>query len=172
MAFISNSDLADSIRIECRSLAKEAMLEVFGRDAYDWQLDINTRLSQMMIPNSGVDPAPVLLVRPTGGGKSSVRDLHTHMFGGISLTISPLLSLGADQESKINTNITISQDNGCIVGIHLDEIHDHAKQASICNDASFGSYHHHSEDYFAVLVPAGSNKHKQRLENHSREINL
>jgi hypothetical protein len=37
----------------------------------------------MNIPDSGVRAGPVLLVRPTGGGKSSVRDVHAIMNSGV-----------------------------------------------------------------------------------------
>ena len=46
-------------------------------------------------------PSPVLLVRPTGGGKSATRDVSGLLAGGVVLNIVPLLSLGADQEKKI-----------------------------------------------------------------------
>jgi superfamily II DNA helicase RecQ len=62
----------------------------------------------------------VLLVRPTGGGKSSVRDVYSVMCAGVSLTITPLLSLGADQTQKIFRNTSI---NGSPVhAYHLDEL--------------------------------------------------
>ena len=44
---------------------------------------------------------PLLLVRSTGGGKSAVRDITGILCGGITLTIVPLLSLAADQTSKL-----------------------------------------------------------------------
>ena len=83
----------------------------------------------MGIPDSKIDPAPVLLVRPTGGGKSSVRDVYSIMNGGFSLTITPLLSLGADQESKIT--LKARQTTGNIISVHLDEIRSSADQNTL-----------------------------------------
>jgi hypothetical protein len=50
-------------------------------------------LGLMNIPdNGGVRSGPVLLVHPTGGGKSLVWDVHAIMNGGVSLTTTHLLS--------------------------------------------------------------------------------
>jgi superfamily II DNA helicase RecQ len=45
--------------------------------------------------------APLLLIRPTGGGKLAVRDTVGIILAGLVLTISPLLSLAADQADKV-----------------------------------------------------------------------
>ena len=74
------------------------MEKVFGNTPYPWQVEVISHLIIMSIDNSGLPAAPVLLVQPTGGGKSSIRDAHAVVNGGVSLTITPLLSLGADQE--------------------------------------------------------------------------
>ena len=49
---------------------------------------------------SSINPAPVLFVQPPGGGKLLVRDVHSVFCRGVSLTIVPILSLGADQQKK------------------------------------------------------------------------
>ena len=72
---------------------------------------------------------PVLLVRPTEGGKSSVRDVFSVMNGGFSLTITPLLSLGADQEEKIT--LKAKQTSGTVLSVHLDEIWSLADQQQL-----------------------------------------
>mgnify|MGYP002177090796 CR=1 FL=1 len=94
--------------------------EVFGTTPYPWQQEVIAHLCCMVIPNSGIPPAPVLLVRPTGGGKSAVRDVFSIMNGGFSLTITPLLSLGADQEAKIT--LKAKHTAGKVLSVHLDEI--------------------------------------------------
>jgi superfamily II DNA helicase RecQ len=96
------------------------MQEVFGTTPYQWQKEVITHLCLMRIPGSGTLPAPVLLVRPTGGGKSSVRDIYSVMYAGFSLTIVPLLSLGADQEEKLTLRAKHAE--GTIMSVHLDEI--------------------------------------------------
>eukprot|EP00978_Attheya_sp_CCMP212_P023878 scaffold74070_cov67-Attheya_sp.AAC.1 len=70
------------------------------------------------VNRGGIPPAAVLLVCPTGVGKSLVRDTYAAGLGGIHWSISPLLSLTADQESKINSMVI--QDDGAIIAVHLD----------------------------------------------------
>ena len=85
----------------CSELASLFMVDVLWNTPYQWQKDITAHTGMMHIPHSGVECGPILLVRPTGGGKSSVRDVYSLMKAGISLTISPLLSFGANQEEKL-----------------------------------------------------------------------
>ena len=96
------------------------MVQVFGNKPYPWQQDVIAHLGCMRIPDSGLHPGAVLLVRPTGGGKSAVRDVYSVLEGGFTLTITPLLLLGADQEEKIT--LKAKQTTGRIVSVHLDEI--------------------------------------------------
>ena len=105
---------------EYSKMAASSMKEVFDITPYPWQLAIITHLLSMVVPCSGISPAPVLLVRPTGGGKSSVRDVYSVMNGSISLTITPLLALGADQDEKIS--LKAKQTSGTVASVHLDEI--------------------------------------------------
>ena len=53
---------------------------------------MNESVVTMIIPNN--ESSPVLLVRPTGDGKSLVRNIAATFFGGVTLTIVPLLALG------------------------------------------------------------------------------
>jgi hypothetical protein len=53
------------------------------------------------------------------GGKSSARDVYSLMNGCVLLTISPLLSLGSDQEEKLK--LKASQALGAVCPIHVDE---------------------------------------------------
>ena len=85
----------------------------------------------MQIPPSGIAPAPVLLVRPTGGGKSAVRDVYSVLSGGFSLTITALLSLGADQEEKLS--LRAKHTAGTVVAVHLDEVRSLADQQTLVN---------------------------------------
>jgi superfamily II DNA helicase RecQ len=113
-------------------LAVSLMQKVFGITPYPWQVEVISHLLMMSIEDSGVPAAPVLLVRPTGGGKSSVRDVHGVICGGVSLTITPLLSLGADQEEKMNARA--KQTEGPVVPIHLDEVRSFADQTRIVKE--------------------------------------
>jgi hypothetical protein len=105
------------------------MEEVFGTTPYPWQLDVITHLLSMVVPGSGIPPAPLLLVRPTGGGKSSVRDVFSVMNAGISLTITPLLALGADQDEKIT--LKAKQSSGTVASVHLDELRSKSDQQDL-----------------------------------------
>ncbi len=67
-----------------------------------------------------IRPGAVLLIRPTGGGKFSVRDVYSVMCTGVSLTITPLLSLGADQTEKIRKNAL--QNGGPVHSFYLNEL--------------------------------------------------
>ena len=102
------------------------MQEVFGTTPCQWQKEVITHLCLMRMSGSGTLPAPVLLVRPTGGGKSSVRDICSVMCAGFSLTIVPLLSLGADQEEKLTLRAEHAERS--IMSVHLDEIWSAADQ--------------------------------------------
>ena len=56
----------------------------------------------MRFDNSSVRPLSLLYIERTGGGKSLVCDVFSVMFCGVSLTIVPILALGADQKSKVD----------------------------------------------------------------------
>jgi superfamily II DNA helicase RecQ len=71
--------------------------------------------------DASICPGAVLLVWPTGGGKSSVHDVYSIMCAGVSLTITPLLSLGADQTQKILCRNT-SKNGGLVHAYHLDKL--------------------------------------------------
>jgi superfamily II DNA helicase RecQ len=74
---------------------------VFGATPYFWQKEVITHLGLMNIPASGVCSGLVLLVCLTDEGKSSVQDVQAIMNGSVLLIITPLLSLGTDQEVKL-----------------------------------------------------------------------
>ena len=61
-----------------------------------------------------------LVLRPTGGGKSLVRDVCSFICDGVSLTIMPLLSLGTDQTEKISSRANCAMQP--VLAFHLDEM--------------------------------------------------
>jgi hypothetical protein len=117
--------------LRCADLASDVMQEVFGKTAYAWQQQVIAHLCSMQTPQSGIVSAPVLLVRPTGGGKSAVRDVYSILSGGFSLTITPLLSLGADQEEKLT--LRAKDTGGTVAAVHLDEVRSVADQQALIN---------------------------------------
>ena len=95
-------------------LLEQAILLSFtdwhDKTARPWQVNACGEVIKRhtMQPTSFPILRPVLLVRSTGGGKSAVRDVSGFLCGGISITIVPLLSLAADQTTKL-TDLASSQ---------------------------------------------------------------
>jgi hypothetical protein len=113
---------------------KHEMESCFGKTPRDWQYDVCCHLIEMGIPKARVQPEAVFLVQTTGGGKSLVRDTVAAATKGVTLSISPLLSLGADQESALN--LEVYDDCGPIGAYHLDEFSTvPTKQTSIVKEA-------------------------------------
>ena len=113
------------------SVAAEAMQSVFGMSPHPWQEQAISHIITLAKDNSC---APLLLVRPTGGGKSAVRDTVGVILAGVSLTISPLLSLAADQNDKVS--MRACQDFGNVLSFHLDEIRDRHDQIAVATTIS------------------------------------
>eukprot|EP00550_Attheya_septentrionalis_P003008 CAMPEP_0198281358 /NCGR_PEP_ID=MMETSP1449-20131203/1336_1 /TAXON_ID=420275 /ORGANISM="Attheya septentrionalis, Strain CCMP2084" /LENGTH=664 /DNA_ID=CAMNT_0043977123 /DNA_START=30 /DNA_END=2020 /DNA_ORIENTATION=+ len=111
-----------------RRSARLTMKSIFDKIPFPWQENIIAHLNMMRMPRRGIPPAAVLLIQPTGGGKSMVRDTFAAAHGGIHWSISPLLSLTADQKTKLN-KVAI-QDDGAVVAINLD-FYRTSKQRSI-----------------------------------------
>ena len=116
----------DYILEQCKALAIVSMKNGFNREPYPWQLSVLTHMNAMTLPNSGIDPAPLLLCQPTGGGKSLVCDTFAVGQGGITWCVSPLLSLSADQVTNINLKA-----NPDTVAFHLDAIKERTVQVSL-----------------------------------------
>jgi superfamily II DNA helicase RecQ len=114
-------DVITTIIRRFEHLSTVAMHNVFGKMPYQWQLQIICHLSLMKTTDASICPGTILLVRPTSGGKSSVRDVYSVMCAGVSLTITPLLSLGADQTQKIRRNTSIVN-GGPVHAYHIDEL--------------------------------------------------
>jgi superfamily II DNA helicase RecQ len=113
------------------TVVEEAMQSVFGMSPHDWQEHIIHHIITLAKDNSC---APFLLVRPTGGGKSAVRDTVGVILAGVVLTISPLLSLAADQTDKVGSRA--SQEFGNVLSFHLDEIRERNEQQAVATSIS------------------------------------
>jgi superfamily II DNA helicase RecQ len=117
------------------TVAAEAMQSVFAMSPHDWQEVVISHILALAKDNSC---APLLLVRPTGGGKSAVRDTVGVILAGVVLTISPLLSLAADQTDKVGSKA--SQEFGNVLSFHLDEIRDRKEQQAVATSVSNLAY--------------------------------
>lgn len=109
-----------------RELCEAAALDVLGiASSHPQQAEVLIRLFLMKIRHSPMKPAPLLFVKPTGGGKSLARDLHAVMFRGTTLTIAPILALGSDQAEKVRQKAM--QTSGDVLSLRIDEVRDDEK---------------------------------------------
>ena len=77
--------------VVARRLATVTMQDIFGKTPLPWQEKVIAHMNLMQGPRCGVPTAPILLIQPTGGGKSMVRDTFAAAHGGIHWSISPFV---------------------------------------------------------------------------------
>jgi hypothetical protein len=91
-----------------RDIVAYSFEEGHGFPPHEWQIQYIMRMLHATamaacddtLPSSG-SLSPFLICRSTGGGKSACRNTMGFVRGGVTLTIVPLLSLGADQTTKL-----------------------------------------------------------------------
>ncbi len=117
--------------LDClRDIAILSFQEGHCKPPYPWQTAEIVHILQMKASPTDHPPGPVLLVHSTGGSKSAVRNTIGFALGGIILTIVPLLSLGADQCTKLKALATA---HGLpIKCFHLDEYHSRSVNLALC----------------------------------------
>ena len=124
---------ASQLKDVARTLSSQVAREVFNiNPLYDAQIDVLERLALMRFSDSNVTPSSVLLIHPTGGGKSLVCDVYHVLFRGVTLTIVPILALGSDQKVKIQNKAV--QNFGRVISIHIDEVRDTAQANDIIKE--------------------------------------
>ena len=89
---------------------------LFDLTPHEWQTGIINDLVQSHRFNN---KSNMLIVRPTGGGKSLVYQVAGYLMKGITLFISPLLALASDQTRKFGKVTTTQPD---FVSLHLDDM--------------------------------------------------
>jgi RecQ family ATP-dependent DNA helicase len=97
-------EMADSITSSASSGASAILSKVFGYSAF--------RPTQEAVCQAVVEGRDVLVVMPTGSGKSLCYQLPALVRGGTALVISPLIALMEDQVAKLEAN-----------GLAVDRIH-------------------------------------------------
>jgi len=89
----------------------------FRKNPYHWQAIVGSTILHAVQSNNSINQ---LCVRPTGGGKSLLFTVLARCFKGVTLCITPLLSLGSDQVRKLLANTR--QSDTSITSFHLDEM--------------------------------------------------
>jgi superfamily II DNA helicase RecQ len=103
-------------------IAIQAMKHVFGKEPREWQPGAILKLIQVNC-NHKDSPTPFLLCQNTGGGKSLARDTAAVILQGLTLVVTPLLALGADQCTKLSSMIPPGmKHNEQLRTYHLDDI--------------------------------------------------
>jgi hypothetical protein len=114
-----------------------ASKRVFNKTVYEWQRAV---AGWLILGDQKEDPLTCFVVRPTGDGKSLLRDVCDIILGGVTHIVVSLLSLGADQTSNVNLRVTTD----CItaVAFYLDKL----------NSTEFNELH----SVIADLAPSGT----------------
>ena len=89
---------------------------LFDLTPHEWQIGIINDLVQSHRFNN---KSNMLIVRPTGGGKSLVYQVAGYLMKGITLFISPLLALPSDKIQKLRKVMATQPD---FVSLHLDDM--------------------------------------------------
>jgi hypothetical protein len=131
-------DVITTIIYPFKHLSMVAMHDMLGKMPYEWQLQIISHLSILKkLGSTSICPGVILLLRPTGGGKSSVCGVYSIICTGVSLAVTPLLSLGADQTQKTRQNASL---NGGPVPIGITWTSCGVHKHSTCFPNAFFSY--------------------------------
>ena len=102
MSFINS----DSTLCPYSSIASSAMEKIYNRTPRSFQRLVISHLLKMMAFE--LQPEPVLMVQPTGSGKSTIPLTCAVVTGGVTFIIKNTLALASDQASKIPSLVNSS----------------------------------------------------------------
>ena len=105
-------------RIENEQLFSYTCKRHFGVDAYYWQATIGGFIMDRQRPPQR--SCRVLCIQGTGKGKSILYQTLAAHFTGVTIYVSPLLTLGADQVNKLMERTRVI--GYTIIPIHLDAL--------------------------------------------------
>ena len=88
-----------SLETKLHLLIVQTMNSIWNRDPRPHQLKAITHVFKMMLGR--LPASPVLIVQPTGSGKSAIYQTITAASSSITIVIENTLALGSDQNSKI-----------------------------------------------------------------------
>lgn len=126
-------------------IAAKAMSNIFNKNPCGFQNNVIPHLLKML--TSSIPKQPVLMVQPTGAGKSAVPLTVAVVDGGITVIIENTLALGTDQATKTEL-IAQSTNRRYIKSIHLDSIKIHKQQQAL----SSSILHHCSKNKDTSII--------------------
>ena len=103
--------------------AKEALKTYFGYDTF--------KTGQEEIIEAILDRRDVLAIMPTGAGKSVCYQVPAMLFNGITIVISPLISLMQDQVNALNEiGIHAGYINSSLTDVQISKVYDYALEGA------------------------------------------
>ncbi len=103
--------------------AKEALKTYFGYDTF--------KTGQEEIIEAILDRRDVLAIMPTGSGKSVCYQVPAMLFNGITIVISPLISLMQDQVNALNEiGIHAGYINSSLTDVQISKVYDYALEGA------------------------------------------
>ena len=88
------------------AIAHEAMTTVLNRQPQSYKSHVIAHIIRMMC--FATLPETILMVQPTGSGKSTIPLTCAVINGGVTIVIENTLSLGSDQSTKVNAIVDTS----------------------------------------------------------------
>ena len=99
-------------------LIHQTAVSSFQKEPYHWQVMIGSTVLHAVASNNWIHK---FCVRPTGGGKTLLFTVLARCMKGVTLCITPLLSLGSDQVRKLLNNTTLHTST---TTFHLDKLNE------------------------------------------------